>query len=109
MGRRNGENYGTSLRVSNISHEVQHMLLPLSIWAAAPIVQTEPYGLAAEVPCCCLLENSCPVLLSPWHIWNTKWKMFMSCNKEKVNQLLSKSGDISNDNWILFYFLSHIL
>lgn len=65
MGRRNGENYGTSLRVSNISHEVQHMLLPLSVWAAAPVVQTEPHGLAAEVPCCCLLENSLSCAFNP--------------------------------------------
>lgn len=37
MGRRNGENCGTNLRVSNISREVWQMLLALDVWAAAPI------------------------------------------------------------------------
>lgn len=40
MERKNGENCGTSLRVSNISHEVRQMLLTLSLWAAAPIAKT---------------------------------------------------------------------
>ncbi|XP_053458007.1 protein FAM217A isoform X1 [Nycticebus coucang] len=39
MGRRNGENCSTNLRVSNISHEVWQMPLNLNIWSAALIAK----------------------------------------------------------------------
>lgn len=91
MGRRNGENYGTSLRVSNISHEVRQMLLTGAFGQQLPWFRPNPMHLLLRSLAAVSWRPVCPVLFPSWHIWNIKWKIFMSFNKEKVNQLLSTS------------------
>lgn len=77
MGRRNGENYGTSLRVANISHEVRQRLLPLSVWAAAPLFRPNPLDLLLRSLAAVSWRTVCPALFPSWHIWNIKWKIFV--------------------------------